>query len=44
MREEHLNQFYQRRGDFYYIGGVFLEVGIYEVIYGSQLVSVINSS
>ena len=44
IREEHLNQFYQRRGGVYYIRSVYLEVGIYEVIYGSQLVSAINSS
>ena len=44
IREEHLNQFYQRRGGVYYIRGVYLEVGIYEVIYGSQLVSAINSA
>ena len=42
IREEHLNQFYRRRGGVYYIRGVYLEVGIYEVIYGSQLVSAIS--
>ena len=44
IREEHLNHFYQRRGGVYYIRSVYLEVDIYEVIYGSQLVSAINSS
>ena len=38
IREGRLNQFYQRRVGVYEIRGVCLELGVYEVIYGSQLV------